>query len=106
MSGDALKILTVDCPKCGAKNIFHFISYYDDKCFNCDYDIIKHAHSKLFAKNKKKKLEILLEEVRSLEPEDDYHVVRAAKIELGLIDNIKKTNYILAKIENFDIEML
>ena len=27
------------CPKCNAKNNYHFVMYYGDTCFSCNFDI-------------------------------------------------------------------
>lgn len=30
---------TLLCPECHAENNHHFVMYYGDACFNCDFDI-------------------------------------------------------------------
>ena len=30
-NSNTLEMLTINCPKCGAVNVFHFVSYYGDE---------------------------------------------------------------------------
>lgn len=47
------------CPECGAENNWHFVMYYGDECFNCDFDIREHIKKdtgkSMMQKNKKER---------------------------------------------------
>jgi hypothetical protein len=36
------------CPECHAENNHHFVMYYGDACFNCDFDIKTYVNKGLY----------------------------------------------------------
>lgn len=36
------------CPECNAENNYHFVMYYGDACFNCDFNIRTYVKKGLY----------------------------------------------------------
>lgn len=39
------------CPKCNIENNYHFVMYYGDACFNCDFDIRTYINKGFYNRN-------------------------------------------------------
>jgi len=100
---DKLKLETMVCPKCGASNVFYFVSYYGDGCHNCNYDIRTHIYNEFWLESRKKKLKELLNELYDLTPESDGHKEKFFQIEWGLSLSLENTNRRLKRVKNFDL---
>jgi len=102
-NSNTLEMLTINCPKCGAVNVFHFVSYYGDECFNCDYDIRTHIRNESCLETKLDRIKKLFKELYTLEPEEDKHKVRFTQIEWGLSLVLDNTERRLKRIKNFNL---
>jgi hypothetical protein len=93
----------IECPRCGGENNWHFVMYYGDECFSCNYDIRVHVRNKSYYEGEKEKYEALLDTLLGLEPEYEPHKVKFYKLELALRARLKAINIRLKRIKNFDL---
>ena len=57
----------IECPVCHKINNYHFVMYYGDSCFNCDYDIKGYLCNKSRIHELRRRIHILDREIESRE---------------------------------------